>query len=57
VTNGAFVDVETGSQWSIDGRALSGDLVGSSLEIVSDAYVAFWFAFSEFFPNLDLWAP
>ena len=28
VTNGAFVDVETGSRWSIDGEALSGPLGG-----------------------------
>ena len=57
VTNGAFVDVETGSQWSIDGEALSGPLAGSTLTIVAEAYVSFWFAFSTFFPNLDLWRP
>ena len=57
VTNGAFVDVETGSHWSIDGEALSGPLVGSTLEIITEAYVSFWFAFSQFFPNLDLWRP
>ena len=57
VTNGAFVDAETGSQWSIDGEALSGPLVGSTLPIVTDAYVSFWFAFARFFPNLDLWLP
>ena len=57
VTNGAFVDVETGSHWSIDGEALSGPLVGSTLATVTEAYVSFWFAFSRFFPNLDLWLP
>ncbi len=57
VTNGAFVDVETGSQWSIDGEALSGPLAGSTLTILPEAYVSFWFAFSTFFPNLDLWRP
>ena len=55
VMNGAFVDVETGSHWSIDGEALSGPLLGSTLEIITEAYVSFWFAFSQFFPNLDLW--
>ncbi len=55
VTNGAFVDAETGSQWSIDGEALSGPLAGSTLPIVADAYVSFWFAFAAFFPNADLW--
>ena len=57
VTNGAFVDVETGSQWSIDGEALSGPLEGSTLPMMTEAYVSFWFAFSQFFPNLDLWRP
>ena len=57
VTNGAFVDAETGSQWSIDGEALSGPLAGSTLSVVTDAYVSFWFAFVGFFPNLDLWSP
>ncbi len=57
VTNGAFVDVETGSQWSIDGEALSGTFAGSTLPIVADAYVSFWFAFAAFFPNADLWGP
>ena len=55
VTNGAFVDVQTGSQWSIDGEARSGPLAGSTLPMIAEAYVSFWFAFSQFFPNLDLW--
>ena len=41
----------------IDGEALSGPLAGSTLPIVTDAYVSFWFAFSQFFPNPDLWRP
>ena len=57
VTNGAFVDLETESQWNIDGEALSGPLAGSTLPIVTEAYVSFWFAFARFFPNLDLWRP
>ena len=57
VRNGAFVDLETGSQWSIDGKALSGPLVGNSLLKVPEAYVSFWFAFSQFYPNLRLWLP
>ena len=28
VRNGAFVDVETGTQWSIEGKGLSGPLAG-----------------------------
>ena len=57
VRNGAFVDLETGSQWSIEGKALSGPLVGNSLSKVPEAYVSFWFAFSQFYPDLHLWLP
>ena len=57
VRNDAFVDVETGSLWSIDGRALSGPLEGEQLLSIADAYVSFWFAFSEMFPNPVLWLP
>ena len=42
---------------SIDGEALSGPLAGSTLPIIADAYVSFWFAFAQFFPNADLWGP
>lgn len=57
VRNGAFVDVETGSQWSLDGKALSGPLAGESLWKIRDAYVSFWFAFATFFPDPVLWTP
>ncbi len=57
VRDGTFVDLETGSQWSIDGKALSGPLVGNSLPKIPEAYVSFWFAFSQFYPNLHLWLP
>jgi hypothetical protein len=57
VTDGAFVDVGTGSQWSLEGEALSGPLAGQRLEAVPEAYVSFWFAFSTFFDNAKLWSP
>jgi len=57
VRDGAFVDLETGSQWSIAGEALSGPFVGESLDKIADAYVSFWFAFSQFYPNPVLWLP
>ncbi len=57
VRNGAFVDVETGSQWSLDGKALTGPLAGESLWKIRDAYVSFWFAFATFFPDPVLWTP
>jgi hypothetical protein len=41
----AFVDVETGSEWSVEGKALSGPLAGQRFEMIPEAYVSFWFAF------------
>jgi hypothetical protein len=57
VRNGAFMDVETGSQWSIDGTAISGPLEGDGLIPRRKAYVSFWFAFSQLFPDPVLWLP
>ena len=57
VRDGAFVDLETGSEWSLEGRALSGPLAGQRLAMIPEAYVSFWFAFSTFFENPDLWLP
>ena len=57
VMDGAFVDVETGSEWSLEGRALSGPLAGQRLAMIPEAYVSFWFAFSTFFENPELWLP
>jgi hypothetical protein len=55
VRGGAFVDAETGSEWSLEGKALSGPLVGRRLEMIPEAYVSFWFAFSTFFESPELW--
>ena len=55
VRDGAIVDVETESEWSIEGRALSGPLAGEKLEMIPEAYVSFWFAFSTFYENVELW--
>ena len=52
-----FVDVETGSEWSLEGKALSGPLAGQRLEMIPEAYVSFWFAFSTFSENPELWLP
>jgi len=57
VRDGAFVDLETGSQWSIEGKALSGPLIGKNLDKIAEAYVSFWFAFSTFYPNPVVWLP
>ena len=57
VRDGAIVDLETGSQWTVDGEGLSGPLVGRRLVMIAEAYVSFWFAFATFFEGAELWLP
>jgi len=55
-TDEGFVDVETGSLWSISGEAIDGPLLGSRLEkLVSGEH--FWFAWSVFKPDTIVWQP
>ena len=54
VRDGRFFDVQTGSRWTLGGRAADGPLEGSALEPVRDAYVAFWFAWATFHPNTEV---
>jgi hypothetical protein len=56
VVNGAFVDAETGSEWTIDGTAIAGPLQGQKLLPIPEAFVSFWFAFSQIFPNPAIWS-
>ena len=49
--NGTWTDRQTRSTWAIDGRALSGPLVGSRLRTRADAYTVFWFAWRHFQPD------
>jgi len=56
VVNGQITDVETGSVWRMDGVATNGPLDGRALEPVADAFVAFWFAWPAFYPDLELWS-
>jgi hypothetical protein len=55
--DGRFVDAQTGSEWSFDGMAISGPMEGEWLPKVPQAYVAFWFAWANFFPRTSLWLP
>jgi hypothetical protein len=49
-----IVDVETGSTWSITGRATAGQLTGEQLEpIVHGNH--FWFAWAAFAPETTIW--
>ncbi len=54
-TNGPITDAETGSTWSITGRATGGPLVGSQLEAVVHGD-HFWFAWAAFAPETEVWS-
>jgi hypothetical protein len=53
----SIVDRQTGSVWTVDGRAVAGPLAGGRLEPIADAYVAYWFAWAIFHPESRLWNP
>ncbi len=50
-----IVDEASGSQWSIAGEAIGGEMAGLRLEAVADAHVAFWGAWAAFHPETRLW--
>ena len=45
-----FVDDQTGTTWTLQGRAIDGPLTGSELELLPHRN-EFWFAFAAFFPE------
>jgi hypothetical protein len=49
-----MVDAETGSEWNGAGEATSGPLSGQRLDQVDDAFVAFWFAWSIYYPDIEI---
>jgi hypothetical protein len=49
-----FKDVETGTTWSILGKATAGELAGKSLELLPHRN-EFWFAWQAFFPDGEVW--
>jgi hypothetical protein len=51
---GTIKDRETGSVWSLEGRALSGPLKGVELREV-EHLDAFWFAWAAFHPTTTVW--
>lgn len=50
-----FADVETGTTWSILGKAVSGELAGEELELLPHRN-EFWFAWQAFFPDAGVWS-
>ena len=53
VDGDALTDLETGSTWSVSGRALQGPLAGSSMPAVAHTD-PFWFAWAAFYPDTEL---
>ncbi|MBT5872977.1 MAG: DUF3179 domain-containing protein [Candidatus Latescibacteria bacterium] len=50
-------DAETGSVWSVEGEAISGPLAGQRLDRIQNAYNAFWFAWTSFWPTSSVYTP
>jgi hypothetical protein len=57
VVDGTFVDAESGSTWTVEGVAVAGPRAGERLVQVSEAFVAFWFAWAAFQPATRVWQP
>ena len=55
VVAGKIFDNETGSEWTLTGRAVAGELTGSVLPGHPEAMIAFWFAWSAFHPETTVW--
>ena len=55
VEDGKVFDVETGSRWSLRGEVVEGPLGGASLELHAETMIAFWFAWSSFHPDTQVW--
>ena len=48
--------MQTGSTWTITGRATDGELAGTALEAVGHGD-HFWFAWAAFAPETRIWTP
>ncbi len=55
VAQGRITDDQTGSAWTVDGYAVDGPLAGKRLSAKAEAFVAFWFAWPEFYPEVRIW--
>lgn len=56
LNNNKITDTNTGSEWDVTGRATSGSLTGTQLDILPHAN-HFWFAFAAFYPDSTVWQP
>ena len=51
-----MMDDQTGSVWDIQGVAISGPMMGQRLTPVADSFVAFWFAWSLYYPSIRVYS-
>lgn len=54
--DGELVDITTESTWSFDGKATSGSLQGSQLDVIVHEN-SFWFSWAASFPETELYQP
>ncbi|MGH2652907.1 MAG: DUF3179 domain-containing (seleno)protein [Actinomycetota bacterium] len=52
-TPGGAVDRETGSRWTLEGRAVEGPLAGTQLEFAA-SHVGMWYVWAAHFPDLHI---
>jgi len=52
-SQGGAVDRETGSRWTLEGRAVDGPLSGTQLSFVA-SHVAMWYVWAAHFPDLEI---
>ena len=56
VVDGRILDDQTGSAWTVDGLAVEGPKAGLRLDAVPEVFVAFWFAWPSFYPDVEIWS-
>ena len=52
--DGVITDNETGSEWDVFGRAISGELAGAQLDPIL-SHTHFWFAWAAFRPDTTVY--
>lgn len=52
-TEEGYRDAETGTRWTLDGKAVAGELSGEQLEPVASRYT-FWFSYVAAFPETEV---
>lgn len=56
VVAGRIVDAETNSEWAVTGVSVTGPRLGQRLAPAAESFVAYWFAWSAFYPESSVWS-